>query len=335
MISSLWSAVAGLLGSLASAGQPGDGSFWLPSQSSTVAARVDFVWDFILWISVFFFVLVTILMLVFMVKYRGTRGTRGHGVKNTVDHNTTLELTWTIIPTLIVVAIFWFGFEVYLDMATPPSNAFQINVTGQKWKWLFTYPNGHVDESLHVPVDTDVVLTMTSEDVLHSFYIPAFRTKKDVVPGRYTKLWFNAQETGTFQVFCTEYCGTDHSQMLASVVVHEPGGYEIWMADASNIHGKYTPVEAGEILYKRFGCNACHSIDGATGIGPTWKGAFGTQRSLADGTSVEIEENYIRDSILAPQGQVAAGYDPVMPTYKGRLKDQDITALIEFMKSLQ
>lgn len=329
MISTLWDAVLALPALLATAAGNG-ASFWMPSQSSTLAARVDFVWDFILWISVFFFVLITVLMLVFLVKYRGSRG---QGAKGSLNHNTTLELTWTIIPTLIVVAIFWLGFEVYLDMATPPSNAFEVQVTGQKWKWLFTYPNGHVDEALHVPVDQDVVLTMTSEDVLHSFYIPAMRVKKDVVPGRYTKLWFNAVEAGTYQVFCTEYCGTDHSQMLADLVVHEPGGYEIWMADASNIHGKYSPVEAGEILYKRFGCNACHSLDGVDGIGPTWKGAFGKQEVMVDGTRVEVDENYIRSSILYPQEQVVAGYDPVMPTYRGRLKDQDITAIIEFMKA--
>jgi len=329
MISSLWSSLAGSFATLAAA-TDGEGGFWLPAKSSTVAARVDFVWDFILWISVFFFVLITVLMAVFLVRYRGRRG---RGVDSTVDHNTALELTWTIIPTLIVVAIFWFGFEAYLDMATPPTNAFQVNVTGQKWKWLFTYPNGHVDEELHVPVGTDVVLTMTSEDVIHSFYVPAFRTKKDVVPGRYTKLWFNAKAPGEYQVFCTEYCGTDHSKMLAKVVVHEPGGYETWMADASNIHGKYTPVEAGEILYKRFGCNACHSLDGANGIGPTWKGAFGKQEVMRDGTRVDVDENYIRESILEPQAKVVAGYDPVMPTYKGRLKDQDLTAIIEFIKS--
>jgi cytochrome c oxidase subunit 2 len=329
MISSLWDAILALPALLATAAGSG-GSFWMPSQSSTIASRVDFVWDFILWISVFFFVLITVLMLVFLVKYRGNRG---EGAKGSLNHNTTLELTWTIIPTLIVVAIFWLGFEVYLDMATPPSNAFEVQVTGQKWKWLFTYPNGHVDEALHVPVDQDVVLTMTSEDVLHSFYIPAMRVKKDVVPGRYTKLWFNANTAGEYQVFCTEYCGTDHSQMLADLVVHEPGGYEIWMADASNIHGKYSPVEAGEILYKRFGCNACHSLDGINGIGPTWKNAFGKEEVMVDGTRVVVDENYIRSSILYPQEQQVAGYDPVMPTYRGRLKDQDITAIIEFIKA--
>jgi cytochrome c oxidase subunit 2 len=279
---------------------------------------------------VFFFVLITVLMGVFVWKYRGRRG---QGTTATHDHNTALELTWTIIPTLIVVAIFWIGFETYLNMATPPQNAMTIQVTGQKWKWLFTYPNGWVDESLHVPVDTDVALVMTSEDVIHSFYVPAFRVKKDVVPGRYNRLWFNAREPGEYQAYCTEYCGTDHSAMLATVVVHEPGGYETWLADASNLFDKYTLPEIGEIYYTKFGCKSCHSLDGTRVIGPSFKGIWEAEHVLVDGSRVIVDENYIRESILEPQAKVVAGYDPVMPTFKGRFKDEDITAMIEFIKT--
>ncbi len=303
---------------------------WMPPESSTIAAKVDSVWDLVLWISVFFFVLVTALMVVFVVRYHGHRGT---GSKPTRDHNTALEITWTVIPTLIVVVIFWVGFETYLDMATPPANAYQVSVTGQKWKWLFTYPNGYVDENLHVPVNTDISLLMTSEDVIHSFYVPAFRTKKDVVPGRYTRLWFNAKAPGEYQVFCAEYCGTNHSHMLAKVVVHEPGGFEKWLAEASNLHGRFPPAKVGEIFYNRFGCKQCHSLDGTTGIGPSFKGIYGHEQKLQDGSSVLVDENYIRESIMEPQAKVVAGFQPVMPTFKGRLKDQDITSIVEFIKS--
>ena len=259
--------LAGLPPALAGLATPdGGGGFWMPEASSTAASRVDFVWNLILWISVFFFVLITVLMIVFLIRYRGRRG---RGVSRTTDHNMPLELTWTIIPTILVVIIFWVGFEVYMDLATPPDDAYEIQVTGQKWKWLFTYPNGYIDENLHVPVDTNISLIMTSEDVIHSFYIPAFRTKKDAVPGRYSKLWFNAKEPGEYQAFCTEYCGTSHSDMLAKVIVHEPGGFERWLEQASDLHGRFSPVEVGELYYNRFGCKQCHSLDGSAGIGPT------------------------------------------------------------------
>jgi len=314
------------------AAKPRGPGFWLPAQSSTIADKVDFVWDVTLWVSVFFFVLITVLMGVFVWKYRGRRG---QGTTATHDHNTPLELTWTIIPTLIVVVIFWLGFETYLNMATPPQNAMTIQVTGQKWKWLFTYPNGWVDESLHVPADTDVALVMTSEDVIHSFYVPSFRVKKDVVPGRYSRLWFNAREPGEYQAFCTEYCGTDHSAMLAKVVVHEPGGYEKWLADASNLFDKYTLPQIGEIYYTKYGCKSCHSLDGTRVIGPSFQGIWGSEHALADGSRVVVDENYIRESILEPQAKVVAGYDPVMPTFKGRFKDEDVTAMIEYIKTLK
>jgi cytochrome c oxidase subunit 2 len=186
-----------------------------------------------------------------------------------------------------------------------------------------------------VPVDTPVRLVLSSDDVIHSFFVPAFRIKQDAVPGRYTKLWFNAKETGTFQVFCAEYCGTKHSDMLTHVVVHEPGGFEKWLADVSDFLAKLPPAEAGKKIYESYGCKACHTVDGTPGIGPSWKGVYGKQRSFTDGTSEVAEENYLRQSILEPQAKVVAGFGPVMPTFKGKLKDAEITAVIEFIKSLK
>lgn len=310
-----------------------NGGFWMPFRGSSGAGAVDALFYFILAISVIFFLLIVTLMLVFVFKYR--RRSPGEEPPRSPHHNTPLELTWTIVPLILVVVIFGWGFRVFLDMNTPPDNAYEVQVTGQKWKWLFTYDNGHVDENLHVPVDRPIRLVMTSEDVIHSFFVPAFRIKRDVVPGRYSSVWFDATTAGTYDVFCAEYCGTNHSNMLAKVVVHEPGGFETWMADAANFLDRMSPAEGGERLYRVRGCAQCHSVDGSGGIGPTFKGAFGHPVALQDGSTVTVDENYVRQSILDPQSQVVAGFEPVMPTYQGRLKDDEITAIIAYLKTLQ
>lgn len=309
----------------------GGGGFWLPRAASTGAAPVDALFHFILAISVIFFALIVGLMILFVVRYRRRAG---QGAEASPAHNTPLEITWSVIPLAIVIGIFAWGFKVFMDLATAPANAYEVQVTAQKWSWMYTYPNGHVEDVLHVPGDKPVKLVMTSEDVIHSFFVPAFRVKRDVVPGRYSTLWFEALEAGEYQVYCTEYCGTGHSDMLSKVVVHPPGGFEKWLETASNILNTLPPAEAGERLYRTRGCIQCHSMDGAAGIGPTFRGVIGTQRAMRSGAVLTADENYIRESILEPQAQILAGFEPVMPTYKGRLKDEEITALIAFMKSL-
>lgn len=306
-------------------------SFWFPVQASTNAGRVDGVYNFILWVVAFFFVLIVSLMAVFLARYRRRQGV---AAEKTVVHHTGLELTWTIIPTILAVFIFYLGVSAYVDMRIAPQNAYEIQVTAQKWNWSFTYPDGTVSPDLHVPVDQQVRLIMRSEDVLHSFYVPAFRVKMDVVPGRYTTAWFEANQAGNFQIFCTEYCGTKHSGMLAQVVVHEAGGFEKWLEDAGNLSNK-PPVELGQELYTSRGCQQCHSVDGARGIGPTFKGIFGTQEVMVGGAKVTVDENYIRESINEPQAKVVNTYAPVMPTFKGKLKDVEINGLIEYIKSLK
>jgi cytochrome c oxidase subunit 2 len=311
----------------------GGRSFWLPPQVSTTAPGVDRVFYFIFWIAVIFFVLIVVLMVVFIFRYRRRR----HDEKASEEaptHSTPLELTWSIIPLILVIAIFYAGFKGFLDLSVVPANSYEIQVTGQRWKWLFTYPNGHVDENLHVPVDTPVKLVLTSEDVIHSLFVPEFRIKKDAVPGRYSTAWFRATSAGEYQVFCAEYCGTSHSDMLALVVVHEPGDFEQWLRQAADFLSELPPAEAGSKLYMQRGCAQCHSIDGKGGIGPTFKDVYGTRRLLTDGSEVQVDENYIRQSILEPQSQIVAGFEPVMPTYAGRLRDQEITLLIAFIKSL-
>jgi len=310
------------------------GSFWLPSPSSTMASAVDNVFYFILWVSAFFFALIVVLMVAFVILYHRRPGVEPGA---SPSHNTLLEVAWTVVPLGIVIVIFYLGFVGYLDLRTAPREAYEIQVIGQKWKWIFKYPNGHVDENLHVPVNEPVRLVMTSEDVIHSLFIPAFRVKMDLVPGRYTRTWFNAVEPGEHDLYCAEYCGTGHSDMLAKVVVHPPGEFQKWLAGAADFMKGKTPVQAGEEMYRRRGCGQCHSTDGTArpGGGPSFKGIYGHTAKLADGSSVEVEENYLRESILEPQAKVVAGYPAIMPTYKGLLTDQQITAIIEFIKSLK
>ena len=309
-------------------------SFWLPGQESSTAAGVDRVFYLILFISAVFFALVVSLMLFFVVRYRRREGVTP---QKAPSHSMRLEITWTVIPLLIVFVIFHQGFTAYMEMQIAPPGCYEIRVSGRQWAWQFIYPNGHVDEDLHIPVDEPVKLTMTSEDVIHSLWIPAFRVKMDLVPGRYTTAWFRAIRPGKHQLLCTEYCGGNdqrgHSDMLASVVVHSPDDFEAWLKDAANFLRNLPPAEAGEILYQRRGCAQCHSIDGSAGTGPSFKGIFGATHQLADGDSVTVDDNYIRESILDPQAKIRAGFRPVMATYQGLVSDEDITALIEFIKS--
>ncbi len=311
---------------------PNDPSFWLPRAASTSAQGVDRVFALVYGISLVFFLLIVALLVVFVLRYRRRPG---HEVADSPSHNTPLELAWTIVPLALVVVIFWQGFKGFLDLSTPPANAYEILVTGQKWKWTFTYPNGWVDDRLHVPVDTPVRLVLSSEDVIHSLYIPSFRVKKDAVPGRYTKEWFQATVPGEYDVFCAEYCGTGHSDMHTTVVVHPPGEFEKWLEGASNVFAKLTPAEAGAKLYASRGCAQCHSVDGRPGTGPTFKALFGHEVLLEGGKRVVADENYVRESILDPQAKVVAGFQPVMPTYQGRLKDREITAIVEYLKTIE
>lgn len=316
------------------------GSFWMPPQSSTSAAGVDRVFYFIYGVAVFFFVLIVALMLVFVVRYRQRAG---RVAEKTATHSTALEITWTVIPLIIVITIFVMGFRSFMDLTVAPGGGHEIQVYAKKWNWSFRYPNGYVDSDLHVPVNTPVRLVMSSSDVIHSFFVPAFRQKMDVIPGRYTKTWFQATQPGTYDIFCAEYCGTGHSNMTAHVVVHPPGEYEKWLENASNWVKTMPPAEAGKILVAGRadgtggrGCNQCHKVDGTRLIGPPLNGIWGKEHVMSGGAKVRVDENYIRESILDPQARVLAGYESVaMPTYKGLLNDEEIEAIIAYIKTLQ
>lgn len=321
---------------------------WFRDPGSTGAAAVDTLYFWILAISIVFFVLIVGLMIAFVARYYARPG---HTAENTPHHNNTLEAAWSIFPGFIVLGIFWFGFIGYLDLRTPPENSYEIQVIAKKWNWAFVYPNGVIDSNLHVPEDQPVKLVMSSDDVLHSLYIPAFRVKMDCVPGRYSTLWFEATDptegfdkaieastTGSdengYDLFCTEYCGQGHSSMIAKVVVHESGTFETWLEDANRWDENESPAERGRQLWKERGCKQCHSIDGSNGTGPSWKGTYGTEQVTNKG-SVKIDENYLRESILEPMAKIRDGYKGVMPSYQGQLKEKELAAIIWFQKSLK
>lgn len=320
-----------------------DAGFWMPPRYSNHVDSVDLPFFFITWTSIFFFVLIVGLMMWFMWRY-----SRHRGVKPTHDaatHNTPLEVMWSGIPLILAIVMFYLGFKGYMDMRIVPQNAYKINVTAQKWSWDFEYPNGLHDRELHVWAGADVQLVMKSMDVLHAVFIPDFRVKQDVVPGKFSSLWFNASNrTGqreSHHLFCAEYCGKEHSNMHAWVVVHPTrADYEAWLADASNIHDKGMPPEAiGDLLYQRRGCMSCHLLDGTIKTGPplnlTWE-------EVADGTRVfdsgpidlakydDLVENYISESLQEPQKEIVKGFPPLMA--RTNLSDQDIKAIIAFLK---
>jgi len=310
--------------------------FWLPRQSSTTAPAVDYVFHAVTNISIFFFLLITAALLYFVWKYRARPG---HEAQPSPSHNTPLEVTWTVIPVAIVLWIFWEGFTVFVDISTPPASSYEVQLTAQKWNWLFTYPTGYTDTDLHVPPGEPIRVVGTAVDVIHSFFVPEFRVKRDMVPGRYEEAWFRADTPGSYQIFCAEYCGKDHSAMKAMVVVHPSlEDYQKWLADASDFIAKLPPerlAEGGEKLYNQRGCKQCHSIDGSAGTGPTFKGLWGHDQPLEGGGVAHVDENYVRQSIVDPHSQIVAGFQPVMPSFQGRLKDREITALIEYIKTLR
>lgn len=318
------------------------GLFFAPSKS-TFAPMVDSLFDIIYWISAFFFVLIVAVMVYFVMKYYRRPG---HAPEASPSHNNALEITWSVAPSFLLVLIFVMGFTGYMDLRTPPDEAYEIHVQAKKWSWLFVYPNGAESSDLHIPVGRPVRFILESEDVIHNMFVPAFRTKMDCVPGRYNEIWVEATETtGTgidpeghepLWLFCAEYCGRDHSNMRAHVYVHETGDFDAWLEKAANLYEGRTMAEVGELLYKRKGCISCHSIDGTRKAGPSFKGGFGIEHKLANGQEVVMDENYIRESIRDPRAKVVAGYEPVMPVFpSSRLSDKDITAIAEFIKTLK
>lgn len=302
----------------------------LPLEASTTARDIDNLYIAITLISLFFFVLVAGLILIFVARYRRRRPNEQ---TPHITHNFPLEVAWSVIPLLICIVVFFWGFRGFLRANVAPGNAMEIQVTAKKWVWTFEYPDGTRSiNDLHVPVNKPVKLIMQSEDVIHSFFVPNFRIKHDVLPNRYTEIWFQPTIVGTHQVFCTEYCGKGHSDMLAKVHVDDEATYEKWLQEGDEQLKTMPLGELGKLVYENRGCATCHSLDGTRGQGPSWKGIYGKIETMSDGAKVLVDDNYIRESILEPQKKIVQGYEGIMPTFQGLLREREIKGVIEFIK---
>ena len=300
-----------------------------PQAASSIASDVDLLYFFILAVSSFFAVLVSALVVYFAIKYR-----RGHAdeVGHDIHGSIALELLWTVIPFILAMVMFFWGANLYFRIARPPADAMEIFVVGKQWMWKVQHPDGvrEINE-LHVPVGRPVRITLGSEDVIHDYYIPAFRVKMDAVPGKLTTMWFTATKTGSYHIFCAEYCGTQHSGMIGQVIVMEPHDYEAWLAGGRSTG---TAVENGEKLFTTLACITCHKTD-SSGRGPILAGVFGSTVDLQDGRQVVADENYLRESIMNPQAKVVRSYQPIMPTFQGTVSEENLLQLIAYIKTLK
>jgi len=316
-----------------------DGNFWMPKAVNIEADSTDQMFYAVLALSIFFFVAIAAAVVYLTIKYRHRPG---HKPEPSAAHNDALEITWTVIPTIICVFLFYFGWRTYIKVVTPPTKAVEVNVLAWRWSWQFTHANGVKDKDLHVPVNTPVRLVMTSKDVLHAFYAPAMRVKQDIIPRRYTYAWFLATKPGTYRLTCAEYCGQDHSQMgiseegrRAVVVVHEPTKYEQYLADEYARANQLPPAQLGQKVFEK-NCTSCHTTDGTIKVGPSFQHDFGTMVKMADGQTVKMDETYIRESVLSPTAKTRAGFPAgTMPSFEGQLKEKEIEGIIAFIKSLK
>ena len=338
----------------------------IPVAATDVAQSWDGIYWFLVYLSLFFFVGIVAAMIIFAVKYRR----EVYKKPKYIHGHTGLEIIWTVIPTILLFVCFGWGWSVYKDMIHAPADSMEVRVIGKQWLWQFVYKNGTSSVGdLYVPVNKPVKLIMSSEDVLHAFFIPNFRVKSDVVPGMYTHVWFEAKVPGIHQVFCTEYCGTSHSGMLARLVVLTEPQWKDWLsgkkidvdslpadptypgfranrlgegmpdAQASgNGSGQLTLADKGKALISAKGCVACHSSDGSKLVGPSYKGIYGKDEKVVENgktITVKIDDNYIHESIEYPQAKIVEGYPPSMPSYKGLVNEEEIASIIEYIKSLK
>jgi len=293
-----------------------------------MAGQVDALYFFLIAVSAFFAILIAALIVIFGIRYR-RRSADATGVD--VHPSMALEAAWIGIPTLIAMVMFFWGASLYFSMFRPPAETLDVYVVGKQWMWKFQHAEGRreIDE-LHVPTGRAIRLTMTSEDVIHSLYLPEFRIKRDVLPGRYTSLWFTATRPGRYHLFCSEYCGTKHSGMIGTVIVMRPAEYQEWLAGPG---AGVSVAAAGQTLFTNLACISCHRSDG-TGRGPALDALFGKPVKLSSGQEITADEAYIRESILNPGAKVVAGYQPIMPTFQGLVNEEQLRQLIEYVKTL-
>src|SRR6516165_5041973 len=298
-----------------------------PIQASTLAPEVDHLLYFLLAITVFFTLLIFGAIFYFAIRYRRRSEFELPHVPHT---GYTLEIVWSVIPFGLTMVMFTWGASIFFNASRPPNDAIQIYAVGKQWMWKLEHIEGQREiNELHIPVGRPVRVTMASEDVIHSFFVPAFRTKQDVVPGRYSTTWFTPTKPGRYHLFCAEYCGTNHSAMIGWVYVMEPSEYQNWLSGGP----KGSLVQAGAKLFEDLACVNCHKEDGS-GRCPSLKGLFGQTVLLTGGATVEADEAYVRESILDPAAKVVDGYQPLMPTFRGQVTEEDVVELIEYVKSL-
>jgi cytochrome c oxidase subunit II len=299
-----------------------------PEQASTMAAKVDLLFLFILAVLVFFTSLIAITIIVFAARYH--RSTHRKAVQ--IEGSIALEIGWTVIPLGIAMIIFVWGAVLFFGMNRPPAQAMEIYGVGKQWMWKFQHMDGQREiNQLHVPVGRDVKVILASQDVIHAFYVPAFRVKADVVPGRYSYVWFRATKPGRYHLFCAEYCGTMHSGMVGEVVVMEPGEFQQWLAGGPT---EGSLAQNGEKLFQQMACNTCHRSDSGA-RGPNLASLFGSTVTLADGRKIKVDENYVRESILNPQAKIVQGFQPIMPTFQGQITEEGLLQLVEYIKAMQ
>ncbi len=299
-----------------------------PTEASSISPYVDSLYVFLLLMTIGGTALVGALVFGFSIRYRREK----NPVATQVEGSTLAEATWTIIPLAIFLLVFVWGALLYFRIYNPPTNAMNIYVVGKQWMWKAEHPGGqHEINALHVPTGRPVQLTMISQDVFHSFSIPAFRVKREVIPGRYSTVWFQATEPGTYHLFCTQYCGTQHAGMIGEITVLTPDDYKKWLQESTS---GMSLAQNGERLFASMGCNSCHSGNAAA-RGPNLAGVYGTKLTLADGSQVLVNDAYLRDAILNPSQHVTAGYAPIMPTYQGQISEDGLIDLVEYVKNLQ
>ena len=291
-----------------------------------MAGQVDALYIYLLLVAGLMTGLIFLAVAVLAIKYRRRPGQEAHQIEG----STILEITWSIIPFGVMLTFFIWGAVIYFKERTPPADSTEVYVVAKQWMWKIEHMEGQREiNELHVPIGEDIKLIMTSQDVIHSFFVPAFRIKQDVLPGRYTTAWFRATKPGRYHLFCAEYCGTNHSGMGGDIVVMEPQEYAVWMAG-----GPSAPLqETGKQLFASLGCSTCHRFD-VQGRGPNLQGIYNKPVLLEDGRTVIADENYVRESILNPTAKIVSGFKPVMPTFQGIVSDEQLNALVAYVKSL-
>lgn len=302
---------------------------FIPESASTISDDVDALYFYISGVTVFFTTLISLVIIYFVIRYRRRNPFE---IPRPIEGSTKLETLWSVIPLMIAISMFVWGAKVYFAQYRPPKNALEVYVVGKQWMWKFQHTTGQREiNELHVPVGRKIKLIMTTEDVIHDVFIPAFRIKTDVVPGRYTTQWFEATKPGRYHLFCAEYCGMNHSGMRGSVVVMEPADFDNWLSGNAN---QASPAAAGQTMYESLGCASCHGANGEGGRGPALLGLFNSNVVLGNGQTVAADEGYLRESIMNPQAKVVTGFGPIMPSFQGQVNEEQLLQIVAYIKSL-